>query len=96
MISSVLSTLYIPIVLIVMVDGTEMTAVGDTYPSFESCMVQAEHDAKVMAREIEAIENELPEQVISRVSIVCEPMGDDYPAHLGGYLPLEEARYVPR
>ena len=96
MISSVLSTLYIPIVLIVMVDGTEMTAVGDVYPSFDACMVQAEHDAKIMANEVQAIEDELPEQVISHISIVCEPMGDDYPEHLGGYLPLEEARHASR
>ena len=94
--SATIASIFVPMVLIQMVDGTELTAVGDNYPTLEACMVQAEHDARVMAREIEAIENELESPVIQYVSITCEPMGEDaYPAHYG-YLPLEEARHASR
>lgn len=87
--SSIISTIFVPMVLIQMVDGTEIQAVGDNYPTYEACMMQAEADAKTMAREIEAIENTLPERVIAHVSIVCEPMtSGDVPEH-EGYLPLE-------
>lgn len=94
--SSMIATIFVPMVLIQMVDGTELQAVGDAYPTMESCIVQAEHDAKVMAREIEGIEFELETPVIKFVSITCEPMtSDDYPDHIG-YLPLEEANHAPR
>lgn len=89
--SGILATIFVPMVLIQMTDGTELQAVGDNYPTFEACMVQAEADAKTMAREIEAIENELSEQVIQYVSITCEPMTSDALPEHEGYLPLEEA-----
>lgn len=89
-----ITTVFVPLVLLQMADGTELTAVGDNYPTYEACMMQAEADAKTMAREIEAIESALPERVIAHVSIVCEPMSSgDVPEH-EGYLPFEsmEAR----
>ena len=93
--SSVIASIFVPMVLISMVDGTEIHAVGDNFPTLEMCMSQAEADAKTMAREIEAIENELAHPVISHISITCEEMaaGPFFPEHLG-YLPIEEARHV--
>ncbi len=89
---AILSTIYAPLVLFTFVDGTEMTAVGEGYESFDACMVQAEADAKIMVNEIEGIEGELEAPVIRYISISCEAMdANSFPAH-SGYI-IWETRY---
>ena len=73
-------------------DGAEMTAYGDNYISLDACMVQAEHDVKLMATEVEAIEGELPQQVIREIRITCDPMGSA--GSDSDFSPAWEVRYV--
>ena len=82
--SATLSTAFVPMVLIVMADGSEVSAVGDTYPSYESCYLQAEADGKLMAKEADAIDED---DRIQMIKVWCEPMPSDYQPHTG-YLPL--------
>lgn len=82
---SELATAFVPMVLITMTDGTEVQAVGDTYPTYESCRIQADHDAKLMTHEAERLD--ASRKVIKGVQVWCEPMPSDYQPHTG-YLPL--------
>ena len=84
---SELATAFVPMVLIVMADGTEVSAVGGTYPSYESCYLQAEADGKIMAREADAIDDD---ERIQAIKIWCEPMPSDYKPHTG-YLPYRRS-----
>ena len=83
--SATLATAFVPIVLITMTDGTEVQAVGDTYPTYASCRLQADHDAKLMTHEAERLDDS--RKVIKGVQVWCEPMPDNYQPH-HGYLPL--------
>lgn len=78
---------FVSVATILCADGSELVAFGDNYPSFEQCIIQAEHDVKVMAREIEDIESTLPHRVITGVRIECEPMGNTF--HPGGSVTYE-------
>lgn len=82
---SELATAFVPMVLITMTDGTEVQAVGDTYATYESCRIQADHDAKLMTHEAERLD--ASRKVIKGVQVWCEPMPDNYQPH-HGYLPL--------
>lgn len=81
------TTLFVPMVLITMSDGTQLEAVGTAYPTFDACYRQAEADAKLMAREIEAEEAKRAVPGIENVSITCEPMPDGMEPHQG-YVPV--------
>ena len=83
--SATLATAFVPMVLIVMADGSEVSAVGDTYATYESCRIQADHDAKLMTHEAERLD--ASRKVIKGVQVWCEPMPDNYQPH-HGYLPL--------
>ena len=86
--TSALATTFVPLVLILMTDGTELQAVGDNFLSYDACMLQGEADAKAMAREAERLEANGFPKVIEKISIVCEPMEGMH--NHRGYLPLEE------
>ena len=88
MLTEIASVTFVPIVIISMVDGSQLSAVGDNYPTFEQCFVQAEADARVMEREIQHVEATLKYPLIKHVSITCEPMTGN-PDH-DGYIPIEE------
>ena len=83
--SATLATAFIPIVLITMTDGTEVQAVGDTYPTYESCRNQGDHDAKLMGHEADKLDPQ--ERVIKTIQVWCEPMPDGYEPH-HGYIPV--------
>lgn len=83
--SATLATAFVPMVLIVMADGSEVSAVGDTYATYESCRIQADHDAKLMTHEADKLDPQ--ERVIKTIQVWCEPMPDNYQPHTG-YLPL--------
>lgn len=82
--SATLATSFVTMVLITMSDGSELQAVGDAYPTFDACMVQAEHDAKIMANEVERIDSD---DRIQEIRISCEPGTDEYQPHTG-YIPV--------
>lgn len=86
--SATLATAFVPMVLIVMADGSEVSAVGDTYATYESCRIQADHDAKLMTHEAERLD--ASRKVIKGVQVWCEPMPDNYQPH-HGYLPTERS-----
>ena len=85
---SELATAFVPMVLITMTDGTEVQAVGDTYPTYESCRIQGDHDAKIMGHEADKLVPQ--ERVIKTIQVWCEPMPDNYQPH-HGYLPTERS-----
>lgn len=88
MLAEITSISYVPIVIFSMVDGSQLSAIGDNYASLDACLVQAEHDAKLMEKEIQNVEETLSYPVIKHVSVFCERMADN-PDH-NGYIPLEE------
>ena len=83
--SATLATAFVPMVLIVMADGSEVSAVGDTYATYESCRIQADHDANLMTHEAERLD--ASRKVIKGVQVWCEPMPDGYEPH-HGYIPV--------
>ncbi len=83
---------YILTVSIGYMDGSQMTAYGDNYPTVEACYMQAEADIKLMAHEVESIEAELPRQVIREIRITCDPMGSA--GSDSDLSPAWEVRYV--
>ena len=83
---------YVMAVSISFADGSVLSAYSDNYPTVDACMVQAEHDVKIMSREVEAIEAELPQQVIREIRITCDPMGSA--ASDSDLSPAWEVRYV--
>lgn len=86
--NGILASIFVPIVTISMADGSQLQAAGTTYETFDACMVQAEHDAKIMVNDIENVENTLEYPIIDSVVISCEQR-NDIPAHTG-YVPLSE------
>lgn len=86
--NGILASIFVPIVTISMTDGSQLQAAGTTYETFDACMVQAEHDAKIMVNNIENVENTLEYPIIDSVVISCEQR-NDIPAHTG-YVPLSE------
>lgn len=88
MLAEIASITYVPIVIISMVDGSQLSAIGDNYASLDACLVQAEHDAKLMEREVKNVEATLKYPLIKHVSITCEPMTGN-PDH-DGYIPIQE------
>lgn len=88
MLTEIASVTYVPIVIFSMVDGSQLSAVGDNYENLDACLMQAEADARVMEKEIQNVEETLSYPVIKHVSIFCERMADN-PDH-NGYIPLEE------
>lgn len=85
---SELATAFVPIVLITMTDGTEVQAVGDTYPTYESCRIQGDHDAKLMGHEADKLDPQ--GRVIKTIQVWCEPLPSDYKPHTG-YLPYRRS-----
>lgn len=83
-----IATSFVPIVIIGLADGSQLTAIGDNFPTFEQCFIQAEHDAKLMEREVKNVEDTLEYSIIKHVSITCEPMTGN-PDH-DGYIPIQE------
>lgn len=83
---------FIMMASIIFTDGSELTAYGDNFPSVDACMVQAEHDVKLMSRVVEAIESELPRKVIREIRITCDPMGSG--SSDSDLIPAWEVRYV--
>ncbi len=83
---------FIMMASITFTDGSELTAYGDNFPSVDACMVQAEHDVKLMSREVETIEAELPRQVIREIRITCDPVGGA--GSDSDLTPAWEVRYV--
>lgn len=83
-----IATTFVPIVIIGLADGSQLTAIGDNYASLDACLVQAEHDAKLMEKEIQNVEETLSYPVIKHVSVFCEPMTGN-PDH-DGYIPIQE------
>lgn len=83
-----IATTFVPIVIIGLADGSQLTAIGDNYASLDACLVQAEHDAKLMEREVKNVEDALEYSIIEHVSITCEPMTGN-PDH-DGYIPIQE------
>lgn len=77
-------TMFVPMVVIEMTDGSEVQAVGDTYATYESCRVQADHDAKLMGAEAERIDDD---DRIKAIHVWCEPMPDGMEPHTG-YIPV--------
>lgn len=86
--NGILASIFVPIVTIYMADGSHLQAAGTTYETFDACMMQAEADARVMAKDIENVENTLEYPIIDSVVISCEQR-NDIPAHTG-YVPLSE------
>lgn len=82
------TTAFVAVVTFFMADGQILTAEGQSFGTYDACMMQAEADAKAMAREAERLEANGFPKVIERISIVCEPMEGMH--NHRGYLPLEE------
>lgn len=72
-------------------DGSRMDAYGDNYPTAEACYMQGEAELKIMAREVESIETDLPKKVVKEIRVSCDPVGGSSDALL---FPAWEARYV--
>ena len=83
---------YVMAVSISFADGSVMSAYSDNYPTVDACMVQAEHDVKLMSREVEAIESELLRKVIKEIHVSCDPVGGA--ASDADLAPAWEVRYV--
>lgn len=55
--------------------GHAVDAIGDSYSTYEMCIVQGEAEARTMGAEIELakVEREIP--IIEQISVRCEPVG---------------------
>lgn len=88
------ATAFVAVVTFFMADGQVLSAEGQSFTTYDACMIQAEADAKTIEREISRIESELSEPGILEVRIVCEPMQEEGLGHYG-CLPWE-ARHESR
>lgn len=81
---------YLPLVLFQFVDGSDELVIGETYRTYEACMVQAEHDVKIMAREAEEQESRTSAgPTLQQILIRCEEFPEGYFPEHRGYVPLQ-------
>lgn len=84
------AAIFVAVVSFFFADGQVVSAEGMSFDTYEACIIQAEHDAKIMAHEIDHIESGLDEPTLMEVRITCEPMASHNDHE--GYVPREIAK----
>lgn len=86
-----IATPFIALVALTFNDGSAVTAEGEAYTTYDACMVQAEHDARLMFNEAILVESRggYKGRHLEGIVYDCKPLPANYTPHTG-WLPEGE------